>query len=95
MDQGAGFCTVEKLINHHTAVTAAYCVQDSSANWMSRQRIRFQAGSANTAYSGSGNVKDYLLFGCYARTVPGCWNGQTGECNYAVLTLRWSLWRMV
>ncbi len=88
MDQGAGFCTAEKLINHHTAVTAAHCVQDSNQNWMARQRIRFQAGSANTAYSGTGNAKNYLPSGCYARTVPGCWKGNVGECDYAVITLR-------
>jgi V8-like Glu-specific endopeptidase len=88
MDQGAGRCTAEKLINHHTAVTAAHCVQDSSENWMSRQRIRFAAGSANTANGGTGDAEDYLPSGCYARTVPGCWNGVGGTCDYAVLTLR-------
>lgn len=88
MDQGAGLCTAEKLINNYTAVTAAHCVQDSSNNWMARQRLRFAAGSANTAYSGTGQALAYVPSGCYARTVPGCWNGVAGTCDYAVLALR-------
>ncbi|HKO49437.1 MAG TPA: trypsin-like peptidase domain-containing protein [Polyangiaceae bacterium] len=88
MDQGAGLCTGEKLINNYTAVTAAHCVQDSSGNWMARQRLRFRAGSANTAYGGTGAALAYVPSGCYARTVPGCWTGVGGTCDYAVLALR-------
>lgn len=76
---GAGTCTGFKLVNHHTMVTAAHCIHTGSA-WKSRQTIRFQAGSSSPLPEVSS--------ACYSRFVPGCWDGSSASCDYAVIALR-------
>jgi V8-like Glu-specific endopeptidase len=72
----AGTCSAVKLVNHHTAVTAAHCVHTGSA-WKTRKRITFVAGSP------VGST-------CYGMTVPGCWDGSTSSpsCDYATIKFR-------
>ena len=88
MDQGAGTCTTEKMINQYTSVTAAHCVKNTSGSWTTRQRLRFRAGSANTSNGGTGNALGYISSGCYWRITPGCFTGEWGVCDYAVFKLR-------
>lgn len=71
---GAGSCTAFKMINHHTAVTAAHCVHTGSA-WRARKNMRFGDKSA------TGST-------CYGMTVPGCFISGSPSCDYAVIRLR-------
>jgi V8-like Glu-specific endopeptidase len=75
MDQ-AGTCSAVKLVNHHTAVTAAHCVHTGSS-WKTRKRITF-GGLATVGST------------CYGMTVPGCWDGSTSDpsCDYATIKFR-------
>lgn len=75
MDQ-AGTCSAVKLVNHHTAVTAAHCVHTGSS-WKTRKRITFGG-------------KSPVGSTCYGMTVPGCWDGSTSSpsCDYATIKFR-------
>jgi V8-like Glu-specific endopeptidase len=70
----AGTCTAFKLINHHTAITAAHCVHTGSA-WKPRKRITFRPRST-------------VGTTCYGMTVPGCWDGDNRQCDYATIKFR-------
>lgn len=72
-------CTCHKLLNQHTCITAAHCVHDGT-DWITRGTITFQAGSSSPLTA--------LPAGCYARTVPGGWDGSNRDFDYAVLALR-------
>lgn len=74
-----GGCTVSKIYNEYTAVTAAHCVH-SGSGWSSRKDIVFAAGTDN--------VQPTLNKGCYDRTVPEGWDGSDGEWDMAILRLR-------
>lgn len=78
---GGEYCTVFKMINHYTAVTAAHCVYDSSG-WIARRDLRFAAGSSTP--------RGVLPRNCYAMTVPSGWSSDVGddEYDYAVIRLR-------
>lgn len=75
----AGQCTAFKLLNKHTAITAAHCVHDG-AEWRQRKTLQFAAGAA----SAHAELSD----DCYTMIVPGGWNGEDAEFDYAVLRLR-------
>lgn len=70
----AGGCTTFKLINHHTAVTAAHCVH-SGSGWLTRKQITFRPLST------VGST-------CYGMTVPSCWDGNNRQCDYATIKFR-------
>lgn len=71
----AATCTAFKMINHHTAITAAHCVHNgNTGGWLNRKNLRFGGQTATG--------KD-----CYGITVPGCWDGDTPSCDYAVIRL--------
>lgn len=72
----AGSCTAFKLVNHHTAVTAAHCVHNGSG-WLPRKKITF--GGRTTVGST-----------CYGMSVPSCWDGDEGNasCDYATIKFR-------
>ncbi len=75
MDQW-GTCTATKMVNHHTAVTAAHCVH-TGQSWKAPKAITF--GGRNTV----GRL-------CYGLTVPGCWDGSetSPACDYATIKFR-------
>lgn len=70
----AGTCTAFKLVNNHTAVTAAHCVHTGST-WKTRKRITFRPRST-------------VGTTCYGMTVPGCWDGSNRQCDYATIKFR-------
>jgi V8-like Glu-specific endopeptidase len=72
------WCTVFKMVNHYTAVTAAHCVH-SGSSWKTRKPLVFQSPLAPLP-----DVPDQ----CYGRVVPGCWDGSSASCDYAVFYLR-------
>jgi V8-like Glu-specific endopeptidase len=72
------WCSVFKMVNHYTAVTAAHCVHSGSA-WKTRKELVFQS-----PLSPLPNVPSQ----CYGRVVPGCWDGDSASCDYAVFYLR-------
>jgi len=77
---GGHTCTAFKMVNNYTAVTAAHCVHSGSSFISPRKDLTFQAGSSTP--------KATLPGGCYAMTVPGCWDGDSVSCDYAVIRLR-------
>jgi V8-like Glu-specific endopeptidase len=72
------WCSVFKMVNHYTAVTAAHCVH-SGSSWKTRKELVFQSPLA---------PKPNVPSECYGRVVPGCWDGDTPSCDYAVFYLR-------
>lgn len=75
----AGKCTAFKLLNKHTAVTAAHCVHDGK-EWIKRKTLQFAAGAAEP--------RSKLDANCYSVSVPGGWDGTDAEFDYAVIRLR-------
>jgi V8-like Glu-specific endopeptidase len=80
---GTSNCTAFKLINDHTAVTAAHCVHSGSA-WKTRRPISFGASASSGFPYGSTTST------CYDRTVNGNYDGSSGghEYDYAIIRLR-------
>lgn len=75
----AGQCTAFKLLNKHTAVTAAHCVHDGK-QWHRRKTLQFAAGSQA--------ARAELDANCYSITVAGGWDGEDAEYDFAVIRLR-------
>ena len=75
----AGRCTAFKLLNQHTAITAAHCVHDGK-DWYTRKTLQFAAGASEP--------RQKLDADCYAISVPGGWDGMDADYDYAVLRLR-------
>lgn len=69
-------CTAFKLINNHTAVTAAHCVHTGSS-FKPRKNIKFGG-------------QDWTGTTCYKPVVPDCWDGDSVQCDYALIVLRGS-----
>lgn len=71
-------CTAFKVVNHHTAGTAAHCVHTGSG-WKPRSDLTFSDGRLGTVPAG-----------CYLRTVSGEWINNPGlpKNDYAVMALK-------
>lgn len=80
MSGPAGSCTVFRMINNYTAITAAHCVKDGNGNWRTRGSLTFGAGT-NAPWT-------TLAANCYDRTtISGFEEGDSSD-DYAILRLR-------
>ena len=76
-DDDGGRCTAFKMINHHTAITAAHCVYTPDVGWETREDWWFSADDAFT---------EPLDPGCYSRVVPGGWTRRNHvKFDFAIL----------
>ncbi|HET8936299.1 MAG TPA: hypothetical protein VFN67_22805 [Polyangiales bacterium] len=75
----AGQCTAFKLLNKHTAISAAHCVHDGK-EWSRRKAVQFSAGASSP--------RPAISEDCYSITVAGGWAGEDPEFDYAVIRLR-------
>jgi V8-like Glu-specific endopeptidase len=76
----AGQCTAFKMLNAHTAVTAAHCVHDGT-EWYRRKTLQFAAGASEPPFAA-------LPGDCYSMTIPGGWDGEDASSDYAIIRLR-------
>lgn len=79
-------CTAFKLINNHTAITAAHCIYDrKTESYFSPYRWWFGAGAHQTT---EGASKDPLPTGCYQAIIPPEWITNGGAAHdWAILRL--------